>query len=218
VVTALLHLIFAASPSPVIVRPTPPLPVRVEERVEVSRVVIDVRVVDSRGQPVHGLIPTDFQAFIDGVPARIEAVEWIDANTPYAEGPTPADAVVAGVAAAPAGRLVVLFFQTDFNRYRLSGLMRMRAQAVELARSLPARDRIAVVSFDARLKLRQDFTRDRAKVEQALSRAILYAPDDPFAAEDEFSLARRLDQAGTGVYISPVGCFVWTPGKGWPNP
>lgn len=202
-VTALLHLILAATPAPVAAGPTPPPSIRVEERVEVSRIVIDARVVDARGQPVRGLAPTDFQAFIDGVPARIEAVEWIDADAPYSDGPTPADAAIAGVQAAPAGRLVVLFFQTDFNRYRLPGLMRMRARAVELARSFPARDRIAVVSFDARLKLRHDFTRDRVKVEEALSRAILYAPDDPFTPEDEFSLAPRLDQATARAATSP---------------
>ena len=42
------------------------------ERVEVARVVIDVRVVDDDGQPIPGLTPEDFQVRIDEEPVRVE--------------------------------------------------------------------------------------------------------------------------------------------------
>ena len=55
---------------------------RYVERVEVSRVVIDVRVVDASGQPIRDLDADRFTVEIDGKPARVESVQWITGDVP----------------------------------------------------------------------------------------------------------------------------------------
>ena len=48
------------------------------ERVDVSRVLIDARVLDDRGHAVLDLGPEDFTVDIDGDAVRVESVEWIE--------------------------------------------------------------------------------------------------------------------------------------------
>ena len=50
------------------------------ERVEVARVVIDVRVVDNDGQPIPGLTPEDFAVRIDEEPVRVETALWVGSD------------------------------------------------------------------------------------------------------------------------------------------
>jgi VWFA-related protein len=97
------------------------------------------------------------------------------------------------VALPSAGRLVVLFVQTDLNPTRISGQLRMRSRTRKLLDSLHPQDRAAVVSFDSQLKLWQDFTRDRDAVHAALDRAMLYNKAPVIQPEGEVSLARRFD-------------------------
>lgn len=77
-------LVAAAQPSPQATA-VPPEDLRVQERVEVPRVLIDARVVDPRGSPIEGLSNDDFRLFVDGVPARLESVEWVSGTEPYAD-------------------------------------------------------------------------------------------------------------------------------------
>ena len=50
------------------------------ERVEVARVVIDVRVVDDDGRPIPGLTPEDFEVRIDEEPVRVETALWVGSD------------------------------------------------------------------------------------------------------------------------------------------
>ncbi len=176
---------------------------RVREQVEVRRTVVDVRVVGPRGDPVAGLAAADFRAFVDGTPAAVESAEWVSGTAPFAEGLTPEQAATAGVQAAPPGRLVVLFFQSDFASVRLSGLMRMTFKAIDVVAKLQPADRVAVVSFDSHLKLRLDFTNDRNRITEAIHRAILPG-SEPFVAGGPFpSLAASFDAAAAARAASP---------------
>ncbi|TAM44737.1 MAG: VWA domain-containing protein [Acidobacteria bacterium] len=176
---------------------------RVREHVEVPRVVVDVRVVDRRGDPVMGLAPADFRALVDGAPAAVESAEWVAGTAPYAEGLTPEQAVAAGAQAAPPGRLVVLFFQSDFAQVRLAGLMQMKFRAIELLAKLQPADRVAVVSFDSHLRLRLDFTSDRASITAAIHRAILFGGEPGIAPGPFPSLAASFDAAAAARAASP---------------
>jgi VWFA-related protein len=186
------------------VSPTPPAPqLHVREHVEVPRVVLDVRVVDSRGEPILGLATGDFRVLLDGKPAALESAEWIAGTQPYAEGLSPKEAAAVGGTVAPPGRLIVYFFQTDFASVRLNGLMGLKARAIELLDTLTPEDRVAVVSFDSHLKLRQDFTNDRSKLTRAIHDAILFGrepriPPGPFP-----SLARSWDRAAAKRAAEP---------------
>ncbi len=52
----------------------------VTERVDVSRVLIDVRVLGDEGGPVEGLGPGDFEVRIGGEPVDVESALWLGAD------------------------------------------------------------------------------------------------------------------------------------------
>jgi VWFA-related protein len=177
--------------------------IRVREHVEVRRVLLEVRVVDGRGDPILGLAPADFKVLVDDRPAVLESVEWVSGTEPYAEGLSPGEAATVGGPVAPPGRLIVYFFQTDFATVRLSGLMHMKLKAIELLATLQSGDRVAVVSFDSHLKLRQDFTSDVDKLTTAVHEAILFG-EEPYIASGPFpSLARSFDRAAAKRAAEP---------------
>lgn len=181
-----------------------------QEKVVVERVIIDARVVDDAGRPVEGLGADDFRVTIGGQTARIEAVEWISGEDPFPEGLPPEVAAETGVAPSPPGRLVVLFFQTDYVRERIVGLYRMAPRARDLVAGLKPRDRVAVVTFDAHLKLHLDFTSDRAALDRVLRPTVLFRAVDPLpdgefpslAAHFPFRAARRAAIPEVGLRIT----------------
>jgi VWFA-related protein len=144
--------------------------IRARGEVTVERIIIDAHVIDSRGYPIEDLRPSDFRVLIDGKPAEVEAVEWIPAD----RGVSPAEIEEQEPGSAPrAGRLLVFFFQTDFQRARVIGQIRMIAHAIEFLETLLPNDRVAVVQFDSHLKVRQDFTADREKLRKAITKSLL---------------------------------------------
>ena len=177
-------------------------PPRFQDTVSAERVVVDVHVIDNAGNPVLGLSASDFTLHVDGRPVPIESLEWIAAGPPpVAAPPGIPEEGGAGPTAAPAaaGRVIVLFFQTDYEFSRITGQMRMIRQALDFLRTCTPEDRLAVLSFDSHLKLRQDFTSDREKLRHAIVRT-LYAdrtvdpspgPDPSLAASLDFGAARR---------------------------
>jgi VWFA-related protein len=180
------------------------------EEARVERVVVDAYVTDRRANVIPNLTATDFLVKVDGRPVPLESVEWIPADTPEVS----ASALSAGSAppdlpeAAP-GRMIVLFFQTDFDPVRMIGLMRMGNHVRRMLQKLLPTDRVAVVSYDSHLKLRQDFTIDRAKIEAALDASIRSSepsvPEDPagpsLARSFDFAAARKASTIERGLYL-----------------
>jgi VWFA-related protein len=179
----------------------------VREEARVERVVVDAYVSDSRGDPIPDLTTGDFRVRVDGRLWPLESAEWIPADTPEV-AVTEIETEAAGQEASqaiqfPAGRLLLFLFQTDYETSRLIGLMRMGLQAKRLLRSLLPTDRVAVLSFDSHLKLRQDFTGDHAKLETAISASLrMGQPAEPDAAEFP-SLARNFDFAAAKRAVTP---------------
>ena len=179
------------------------LPERFQETVSADRVVVDVHAIDNVGNPVVGLSAADFALRVDGEDVPIESVEWIaseSASVAAAAEPASAETGEPSPArpAAP-GRVIVLFFQTDYEFSRITGQMRMIRQALAFLGTCSPEDRLAVLSFDSHLKLRQDFTTDREKLRHAIVRT-LYAdrvpdprpgPAPSLAASLDFTAARR---------------------------
>ena len=172
----------------------------VQEEVVVERVVIDAHVIGPDGNPIPDLTPEDFRVKIDGRSVILEDVEWLPGDKPEND----ASALV-GIESeeaerfrqdAPPGRLLVFFFQHDGSQTtRLHGLMRNAQQARRFLDTLLPTDRIAVASHDSQLKLRQDFTADRAKIEKAITNSIrTSAPPEP-DPESQPSIGRYLDRA-----------------------
>jgi VWFA-related protein len=168
------------------------------EQVLVERVVLDAHVTGPDGNPIPNLGTADFIVTVDGKPAALESVDWLAAGTPEVDAAAIASLTPAEGAAPPdiaPGRLIVFFFQTDHEISRLTGLLRMGIQARRFLGTLLPTDRIAVLSYDSKLKLRQDFTGDRSKIDAAINAAIRRG-DPPLPDPDSHpALARHLDQA-----------------------
>jgi VWFA-related protein len=174
--------------------PASPEPPRFRESVEVERVLVDARVVDSRGDPIPGLGVADFDLRVDGKRIALESAQWVSAPMSDRTGEPPASpSTEAGAepeAANVPGRLIVFFFQKNLHPSRIVGLFRMQAEAVKLLASLGPDDRVAVASYDSHLKLWLDFTTDRARLRYAIQHSVLFDEEPPhLEAEDGPSLA-----------------------------
>ena len=158
--------------------------VRVDERVDVARVLVDVRVTDAHGRPILGLGTGDFEVALEGRPARIEWAEWVgEGARPGTDASSTEPAQTAAL--TERGRLLVFFFQKDFSTNRIEGTLRMMREATRFVARLGPDDRAAVVVFDSRLRLLADFTGDRKRLQTLLSTGILSAaqPEIPVDAE-----------------------------------
>ena len=161
------------------------------ERVDVARVLVDARAIDSRGQPLLGLAADNFQVRIDGKPSRVESVQWVaGALTEQEPQPDSLDRFLeASAARPPEGRLVVFLFQKSLEGSRIVGFMRMLLDLRTFLDGFTPHDRLAVVSFDSRLRLWLDFTSDMDEVRRVLSRNLLFdgpAPDRPVESPSLF--------------------------------
>ena len=135
-------------------------------------------------------------------------MDWISEEEPPLPAPVAPEAgetEASGPAPSVArpGRMVVFFVQADLNPTRISGQLRLRLHTRGLLDTLPPADRVAVVSYDSHLKLRQDFTQDHEKVYAALDRAMLYNPEDEIAPTGPESLASHFDTEAARRAASP---------------
>ena len=167
------------------------------DRIDVARVIFDVRVVDGMNRPIEGLTPSDFRVRLGGERAVVEAVDWIDEE---AEAEWFRDTVAGRLGAEAAARLqppaprVVFFFQANLQPLAATGHLRVLPHLQEVAHELPQSTLAAVVAFDSHLELHQDFTRDRDAVAEAMYRGHGYFRSEwPVPPENGPSLARHLD-------------------------
>jgi VWFA-related protein len=178
------------------------------EEVDVALSTIVARVVDTWGAPVPDLKPEDFRVRAGKAEIPVVAVDWVSGDGPPAAPDAPAET---GEETAPEpapplprpGRLVVFFVQADLNPTRISGQLRLRLHTRELLDTLGPDDRLAVVSYDSHLKLRQDFTRDHEQVYAALDRAMLYGDEAEIAPAGPGSFAAHFDYAAARAAASP---------------
>ena len=169
-------------------------PPRFRDRVDVTRVVVDARALDSQGRAIPGLTTEDFVVRIRNRPARVESVTWVGTGSDVA-APTPGGGGVPE-GAIPQGRLIVFLFQKDLEPVRIIGLMRMLFRAKTFLDTLGPDDRVAVVSFDSHLKIWTDFTNDRAAVRRIFERGLLLERPAPIGEPaSSISLTRELTQA-----------------------
>jgi hypothetical protein len=186
-----LALLLCAAPGARAQERSPPAP-RYSESVLVERLVVELRAVDDGGAPLRDLRPEQLQARLDGRPARVESVRWIGAlREPVA--PDAPIVVIPDEERPPGGRLVVFLVQKDFERSRITGLVRMATLAERTLAAVPAEDRVAVLSFDTHLKLWLDFSSDRERVARLLGGLVgSRYPGLPAAAEPP-SLVEHFD-------------------------
>ncbi|HKH49789.1 MAG TPA: VWA domain-containing protein [Thermoanaerobaculia bacterium] len=146
-----------------------------EEKVDVQEVLLDVLVTDRQGNVIVGLDKNDFQVLEDGKPVELTGVTFysnrrlVQASDELTKRGVTADQV-------PEDRYFVLFFVD-------SPLMSQQLDAGRRAREwvhtgLLPNDWVAVVSYDSKLKVHEDFTRDRKALDQGIADAVQGKDDD----------------------------------------
>jgi VWFA-related protein len=139
------------------------------EQVEVREVLLDVLVTDRQGNVIVGLNENDFQVTEDGKPVELTGITFysnrrlVQASDELAKRGVTAEQV-------PEDRYFVLFFVD-------SPLMSQQLDAGRRARDwvktgLLPNDWVAVVSYDSKLKVHEDFTRDRKALDQGIADAV----------------------------------------------
>lgn len=161
-----------------------------QSEITVSVAPIVVRVVSGNGQPLLGLQPEDFRVRAGKREIPVLAVDWTSqaemlpdeeaAETLQPEPPAgqPSAALELLRKAGPSpGKWVLLFVQAGDEPIRTKGHLALLPQIDQLVSTLEPQDRVAVVSFDSRLRLRLDWTLDRADLLEALRRSIRFGGD-----------------------------------------
>lgn len=174
---------------------------QIAERIDVVRILFDVRVTEFGGEPVLGLDAEDFTVKIGGQRAKVESVRWVDETTGIeisAEGvKTPGEGTnEEEVFERRRGRLLVVFIQTDFAREksRVAGQLNFLRHAEAMMDALAEEDRVAVFSFDSHLKFRLDFTSDKETVKEQIRAALRTDIPPPPPIVPNPALASRLDR------------------------
>jgi VWFA-related protein len=164
------------------------------ERVDVHRVLLDVRVTDGVGQALEDLTKVDFVVRIDGKPAPVESAAWVTGALRGEEtAAPPGGSAVGTMTATIEGRLVVLLIQKDLDEpSRIVGLMQLLIDARPFFAAFTPRDRVAVLSFDSRLRIWSDFTNDLERVRTLLRHDLLMGQPAPLAASDGPSLVASI--------------------------
>lgn len=154
------------------------------EQIDVTEVLLDIVAVDKKGRPVEGLGPDDFQVEENGQPVNLTGVSFY--STRYAQPATGAAASSHSAAAGselPASRYFIFFFH-DQRRNAGPGnqLMQQQLDAGRKSRAwiehtMGPSDWAAVLSYDVRLNIHQDFTQNREALEQAIEQATVGSHD-----------------------------------------
>lgn len=181
---------------------------RFEGAVEVTRLLVDVRAVAPDGQSLLGLGADDFEVTIDGQRVKVESVEWTP-GAAYVSGVTPLE-ISALPAPEPPGRLVVFFFQTDFHKSRLSGLIRMAPKARAFLDTLSEQDLAAVVAYSSHLYVVHDFTADRTKLDAVMTPIGILNEPEVIYPDSERSLMPHFDVDAARKAASPEGGLLVT--------
>ncbi len=138
----------------------PPIPSRLKkDKVDVGNlpsfksnvdiVTVDVAVLDNKGHFIPGIPPGNFRVLEDNVPQQIRGVNMGE---------------------APMTVAMVIEFSNLFQQYWGPAWYQTLQLAWGFANTLKPEDYVAVVAYDLRTEILADFTTDRSKVQEALSR------------------------------------------------
>ncbi len=162
------------------------------ELIEVTEVFLDVLATDRKGRVVSGLGVDDFVVTEDGQPVEITSLAFY--TTRYAGAPDEGKEKVKAQVGAPAGesapeipssRYFILFFHDQkTNSSPGNRLLRQQLDAGRKAHNwvrdeLSGSDWVAVVSYDVKLIVHQDFTQDQGSLLGAIGNAALGKHTDP---------------------------------------
>jgi hypothetical protein len=146
-------------------------------KVNVNEVLLDALVTDARGNVIVGLDKNDFVVKENGKPVNLTGVTFYSNRRLLDSSPTLARQGVS-TEQGTEDRYFILFFQDQKDvAQEAPRLLSQQLEAAKRARGwvdgemLP-NDWVAVVSYDTRLKVQQDFTHDRQALIQAIGDAV----------------------------------------------
>ena len=147
------------------------------EELEVTEVLLDVLVTDGQGRVILGLAKDDFVVEEGGKPVEITGVTFYSSRE-LLSSPEDLERLGLSVDEVPEDRYFILFIQDQRGvGAEAPRLLQRQVEAGQEARQwvreqmLP-RDWMAVVSYQMKLKVHQDFTRNLKEIDAAISRAI----------------------------------------------
>jgi VWFA-related protein len=163
------------------------------DSVSVDLLTVDLRVLDARGRPIEDLTASDLRVRYRGEELPVVALEWsAGGGNGFGEGGSGRGAEPSTATAARPGR-VVFWLQPGLQAVRIKGHLQLLPELQRLLRELPPGELVAVLSFDSRLKLWQDFTPDRALAWGAIANAIRFGAAPPQVAKLAGGLSAYLD-------------------------
>jgi VWFA-related protein len=112
-------------------------------------VSVDVAVLDNKGNPIPGLTKNQFRILEDNVPQTVREFDTGE---------------------APMTVALVIEFSNRFQQIYSRGWFETLNDVYLFAQMLKPEDYVAVIAFDLRTEILTDFTDDRAKLQEALSR------------------------------------------------
>jgi Ca-activated chloride channel family protein len=118
-------------------------------KAETNVVNVDVQVLDNHGNPIPNIPRDKFRILEDNVPQTL---------TQYS------------VAQAPMTVAMVIEFSARYQAYYSSGWRETLTASYGFVQSLKADDYVAVIAYDLRTTILSDFTNDRSKTMDAMSR------------------------------------------------
>ncbi len=146
------------------------------EQVDVNEVLLDVLVTDAKGNVIVGLKPEDFVVKEDGKIVDLSGLTFY--SNRRLVGTSTADAATdSAIDRIPEDRYFILFF--DDQKDTVADAPQLISRQLEAGRQarewvLEGRqpsDWVAVVSYDHKLKVQQDFTRDGRALAEAVAAA-----------------------------------------------
>ena len=127
-------------------QPSLPMQITYDVKIDVDSVFLNLSVRDRiNNRNMSGLQKNDFSVYEDGI--RQEIDQFLPTEAPF--------------------NLLLLL---DVSGSTGSYLKMMKQAAIEFTREINANDRIAVATFNSKVRLAQDFTGDRADAERAIKR------------------------------------------------
>lgn len=149
---------------------------RIEEEMVVSEVLLDAVVTDKKGRVILGLGKQDFVVREGGEEMEILGVNFYSNQERVVSDPI--DLPGFDLSEIPESRHFIVFLQELISSGRSLGNLRARQfQAGKvlkkwMAGGLDPADVVAVVSYGHKLKVHQDFTRDRTALAEAIDDAV----------------------------------------------
>jgi VWFA-related protein len=150
---------------------------RFQGEANVNEVLMDVLVTDTKGNVIVGLDKSDFVVRENGKPVDLTGITFYS-NRRFLQSADVLKKKGIDIDKVPENRYFILFFDDQKNANTDSpGLLGQQIEAGRRAKEwigkdLLANDYVAVVSYDYKLKIHQDFTRDREALVQAVGDAV----------------------------------------------